>query len=159
MLFFLIFFMVFSLDRLSKAMALGHLAPAESIPVIPNLFYLTRVQNTGAAFGLLKDSQIALSVVSVLFLAFLFCFVIPSWRRQQNANSPVGLGRRRLCEVSWAMMGAGALGNLVDRLTVGAVIDFLDFRIWPVFNIADTFICIGAAFMMIDYFMSRQKKG
>lgn len=96
-------------------------------PILPNVFHLTLVHNTGVAFGLLKGSGL-LVTLGTLGIIVGFC-----WSRLLTLSAGLILG--------------GAIGNLIDRLRVGAVIDFLDFRIWPVFNLADSCITLGAVLM------------
>ena len=130
--FFLLVFLVFILDRISKIAAL-HCLSGNGIPVVPGIFHLTPVQNTGAAFGILRGEPKFLAGVSVAAVTAIFFFL-----------------RRR--SLSWALVIGGALGNLYDRLQYGYVIDFLDFRVWPVFNFADAAICVGAAWIVLDFF-------
>ncbi len=104
----------------------------------PGFFHLTRVENTGAAFGLLKGSGPLLIVVSAICIVLLGAYLIH--------HSLKGIVSLRT--IASSLVIAGAFGNLTDRLWYGTVIDFLDFRIWPVFNIADVSICIGAALVV-----------
>ncbi|MBI3321491.1 MAG: signal peptidase II [Candidatus Omnitrophica bacterium] len=123
-------------DQLSKSLILTSFAPGESLPVIPGLLHLTYVQNTGAAFGLLKGQQTLFIVLSLAVVAWiLYEFV----RRPLTTSSIV-----------WgcALILGGALGNLVDRLRLGYVVDFIDLRVWPVFNVGDSAITIGVALLL-----------
>lgn len=128
--------MVFAADRLTKALALRTLDSVSTVPVVPGIFHLTLVRNTGVAFGLLQGWGLWVALATVAVLAGLTA----SARRQGHLKQrlfPLGLG----------LVLGGAAGNLVDRLQAGAVIDFLDFRIWPVFNVADSCITSGAILM------------
>ena len=101
--------------------------------MLPGVFHVTLVHNTGAAFGILKNEPkflIGISVAAVLAIVFFL--------------------RRR--SFSWALIIGGTFGNLYDRLQYGYVIDFLDFRVWPVFNLADASICIGVAWIVWSFF-------
>jgi signal peptidase II len=125
------------LDRLSKAWIRHHFELGES-RAVTTWFYLTFVQNTGTAFGLFQGNNRALLILAVLILAALL------------------YGARGLSERGgfWGSLGValvlgGAVGNLMDRVHYGQVIDFLDFRVWPVFNFADSAITIGTASIMI----------
>lgn len=133
---------VFLLDQLSKMWILRHFSLGEGIPVWPGVFHLTRVNNTGAAFGILKNSGFFLTVISILCVIVLVIVVGRSVA--QNIVS--------MRSVAGGLVAAGALGNLVDRLRYGYVIDFLDFRVWPVFNIADAAICVGVTIVAITLF-------
>ncbi|HOD12509.1 MAG TPA: signal peptidase II [Candidatus Omnitrophota bacterium] len=135
-------------DRLSKLFFLNTLSLGESIPVIRNIFHFTLVHNTGIAFGLFKDQGfifIGVSLASVLFF---------SWMLFVHPQSPLP---GRLSVVSFSLIISGAIGNLIDRLQYGFVIDFIDLRIWPVFNIADSAITIGACVFILTCIPSSAK--
>ena len=103
----------------------------ESLPVIPNVFHLTYIINRGAAFGMLTNQRwVFLAVAFVLIIVYGF------YRKRVN-NGPLSL------RVGTALLIAGAIGNGIDRYVLHGVVDFFDFRIWPIFNIADIGICVG----------------
>lgn len=122
---------VLSLDQIAKFLATKYLLPQQSIPVVKGIFQLTLVFNRGAAFGMLKN-QVPLFILTSLFAIVLICFNLKDNRYV------------RLYRISLSLILAGAIGNLIDRIIFGHVIDFLDFRIWPVFNFADSAITVGA---------------
>lgn len=119
------------LDQVSKLIVQMTMQENQSIPVLPGIFHLTYVRNPGAAFGFFPDRTPFFIAVTflILFLVFLFYRRLPPEKKWQR----LALG----------LMVGGACGNLIDRLRVGEVIDFLDFRIWPVFNVADMAITAG----------------
>ncbi len=130
---------VFVLDQLSKAwiyatMPLGSYGRT-GIEVIPNFFYLVHVGNTGAAWSMLSGKSFFLALLALATLAAIFI-----WRHA------LGL-RDRLTQVAFGLLCGGIIGNLVDRLVHGHVIDFVDLHfgsyVYPTFNIADSGICIG----------------
>ncbi len=124
-----IFITVF--DQLVKWIVVSHMELGETIPLIRNVFHLTYIQNPGAAFGLLPHQDgFFLAIVAVLFAAF---FVMRKRIPGKPFYFPAAVG----------MLLGGALGNGIDRVRLGAVVDFFDFRIWPIFNVADIFICLG----------------
>ena len=140
------------LDQLSKYAIVGSLRYGERLPVVPGLLDLTYVRNPGGAFSFFASGPYewrmaffvgTTSVALVLLLIFLA-------RHEPDARlSPLSLG---------AIMG-GALGNLIDRLVHGEVIDFLDVHLWngytwPTFNVADSAIVIGVALMVLEVFFS-----
>lgn len=133
---FIIVLAVLSLDQLTKYLLNTNLAPGGSLPVIKNIFYLSLVHNRGAAFGILKN-QTYLFVFASLFAVVLILHTLKRHSRQRVSLYTLSLG----------LILAGALGNLIDRLRFGYVIDFLDFRVWPVFNIADSAITVGAVLL------------
>ena len=131
---FLIFVsIILSLDQLSKFLITKNLILNQSIPVLKGIFHLTLIHNRGAAFGILKN-QIPLFILISLFTIALILFNLKSYKHKKFS----------IYNISLSLILAGALGNLIDRLFFGYVIDFLDFRIWPVFNIADSAITAGA---------------
>jgi len=137
-LLFMTAFFVYAIDRVTKLFALKALHTGESIEVLPRIFNFTLVLNNGAAFGLLKDQAAFFIIVSVIVVV---CIIVYAWR---TGITSVPLA------VSLGLMLGGALGNLVDRISFsGCVIDFLDFRIWPVFNVADSAISVGVAILIL----------
>lgn len=134
------------LDQLSKAWVSHALPQYAVLPVIPNFFNLVHVHNRGAAFGLLSSWPVSFvsgffTITTLLVLAVLgYLF----WRLP---------ARDRLAATGYSLIIAGALGNLIDRLRLGEVIDFLDFYLgryhWPAFNVADILICLGAGLLML----------
>ena len=128
---FIIVLATLSLDRLTKFLITKNLFQNQSIPIIKGIFHITLVYNRGAAFGILKN-QIPLFIITSLFAIILIYFNLKENRQSKSYS------------ITLSLILAGALGNLVDRLFFGYVIDFLDFRIWPVFNVADSAITIGA---------------
>lgn len=114
-------------DQLTKLLVLGAIPLYGTIKIIPKFFYLTHLYNTGAAFGMLHDSNRFFMGVSVGALVLLF------WQRRHFVSTSM--------QVGWILIMSGVLGNLCDRFWRGHVIDFLGFEIfgyyWPPFNIAD----------------------
>ncbi|OGX15426.1 MAG: signal peptidase II [Omnitrophica WOR_2 bacterium RBG_13_41_10] len=123
------------LDQLTKSIVIKNLSPNQSIPIIKGLLYVTFVRNRGAAFGILKN-QLPLFIFTALF-AVVLIFLVISKKRQ----------RPLILNISLGLILAGAIGNLIDRIFLGYVVDFIDFRIWPVFNVADSAITIGAVLL------------
>ena len=130
---FLTSILVLAADRWTKHLALTHLSHETSVPVLPGIFHFTLVENTGIAFGLFQQHS------GVLFLAITVCVIALLYFSGSNHSSSLGQ------KVAYGLILGGAIGNWFDRVTVGHVIDFLDFRIWPVFNIADSCISVGVA--------------
>ncbi|GIW40442.1 MAG: lipoprotein signal peptidase [Candidatus Binatia bacterium] len=143
---------VFVLDQTTKWYVARSFELHESLPVIEGFFHLTYVRNKGGAFGLLAgwDSGLRLPfflVASALAIGFLFYFL-----RQLDE-------RDRWGQFALGGIFGGALGNLVDRVRMGEVVDFFDFHFrgyaWPAFNIADSFITIGAVTLLFQSFFPR----
>jgi len=135
---------IVALDSLTKHWVLQNMLYGESRP-ITSFFYLTYVRNTGSAFGLFQDSNMAL-----LALAFIILGVL--------AYSAKSLVEQTGRWGYWALplIVGGAIGNILDRLQYGYVVDFFDFRIWPVFNIADSAISVGTVLLALG--MLRAKR-
>jgi signal peptidase II len=124
-------------DQISKWWVQSTLLPGHSLPVLPPWFFITHVQNPGAAFGLMANRTPLIIVVSL-------GVVIAAWvKRKQIARQP------RTLRWGITLSLSGAIGNLIDRIRVGQVIDFLDLRIWLwVFNVADICIVVGVTLLI-----------
>lgn len=134
---------IFLLDRVTKSLILSHFIPRESLVVIDKIFSITYVRNTGGAFGLFAGEAgffIYLSIVVIILISFYLFF---------------GRERDFYARICLALVLGGAMGNLFDRVFYGYVIDFLDFRIWPVFNLADTAISVGSGLLLLKIFCFR----
>ena len=117
----------------------------ESIPILPNIFHITYILNPGAAFGLFANQTFFFIVLAVLMIAAVIYFY-PAIKRESTWMQ-VGIG----------LLLGGAIGNLIDRIQIGMVVDFFDFRIWPIFNIADVGIVCGAFIIVITSFLAKEK--
>ncbi len=145
---------VFLFDRILKIWVLLHLREGEGFPVWTGVFHITRVNNAGAAFGLWKNSPVFLILVSALSLIFIGIYLSGIFRQRTPEKKLTWAERGSV--YGWALVAGGALGNLYDRIHFGYVIDFIDLRIWPVFNIADSSICIGVFWILLS--VMKQKK-
>lgn len=129
------------LDQVSKAIALTILEPGRPVELIDGFLRLTLTSNDGGAFGLFQGFGTAIAVLAALVSAGIIGILL--WGPPQRRSMAIGL----VC------IAGGALGNLIDRLVRGAVIDFLEIRwrtfSWPVFNIADTVIVIGTGLVLV----------
>ena len=147
---------IFALDQATKAVVERTVPLYESIVVVPGLFRITHLKNTGAAFGLFAGQA---GIVRTLFFAVItigaLILILLIFR---NAR-----GNRILTPLSLGMIMAGALGNLVDRIRWGCVIDFLDVywrnHHWPAFNIADSAITVGILLVLVEQLFFHRKTG
>lgn len=130
---FIIALFILLLDQSTKLLAVKNLILNQSVPLIRGVLHLSLIHNRGAAFGILKN-QTPLFVSVSVFAVILIYFALRDNRCK----------RFSFYSISLAFILAGAFGNLLDRIRFGYVIDFLDFRVWPVFNVADSAITIGA---------------
>ena len=129
--------LVVVLDQFTKFLVKNNLQLGDSIPLIKNIFHLTYVTNTGSAFGLFKNLNVFFVIFSIIVI-----FVIFYYLRQIKK-------KERLVIYSIGLLLGGTIGNLIDRIAYGAVIDFIDFKIWPVFNVADSAVTISIVMLII----------
>ncbi len=137
--------LVLAADQLSKIWIRSHLALGESVPET-GFFQLTHVPNTGAVFGLFQGQSSALIAIALIDVIVLLLFVLFIYRRfpvLDNSLSRIALG----------LILGGTVGNLIDRLRLGHVTDFIEVGIWPTFNIADSAMVVGVA--MFAYYLLR----
>lgn len=132
MIFFIALIIVF-LDQLTKFFVTRNFSLYQSVPVIKGVFHLTLVHNRGAAFGILKGQAPLFIFTAVIAIIMIYAGLRNGAHKKLSVST-----------ISLSFILAGAIGNLIDRILLGYVIDFLDFRVWPVFNVADSAITIGA---------------
>ncbi|MCY4523300.1 MAG: signal peptidase II [Halobacteriovoraceae bacterium] len=141
-------------DQFSKGIVESNFYHGETLPVIDGFFNITYIRNPGAAFGFLATAPKTVRQILFLFLPVIICgwLVVLIW---QNRHKPFFLS------LSYSLILAGAIGNLIDRFTLSYVVDFLDFywgrHHYPAFNIADSCITTAAGMLLIDYFMQWKK--
>jgi len=126
-LIFSISIFVILLDQLTKYLISKYMVLHQSIPLINNILHLTYIQNTGAGFGILKSQNTFLIFISLIIIGIIL-FHIKKIVKEKQIHIPI------------ALILGGAVGNLIDRIFLNHVIDFIDFRIWPAFNAADSAI-------------------
>ena len=140
-------------DQFTKWLAQASLIPYQPVPVIP-MFNLTLAYNTGAAFSMLSDAS-GWQRWFFVSLAIVVVIVLFSWVWRMRADE-------RLHAISITLILGGALGNLIDRLLHGYVVDFLDVYYgsyhWPIFNIADSAITVGVVVLIIDMFINQKNE-
>lgn len=132
------------IDFVSKIIVNNFMNVHDSIPVIKDFFSISYFRNTGGAWSILNNHTWLLTVVSFVIIGFLIYYVYK--------NKP----KNKLEMVGYSMILGGSVGNFLDRIIYGYVIDFLDFNIFrynfPIFNFADTFIVLGVIFLVIYNF-------
>lgn len=134
---------VILIDQISKFFVVKFLYQGQ-IDIIPNVFSLTYVENTGAAWGLFAEFNAIIQVIiPIVIIGILMYFSYTSKSKSDIVFSTFILG--------------GAIGNYIDRMMRGYVVDFLDFKVWPVFNFADIMIVLGCALMCINMFRKEEE--
>jgi len=139
------------LDQITKIWAINNLKNAGTITIIPNFFRLVYVENFGAAFGILQNKRWIFIVISVTVIIGIVFFLL---RHYNKLNIFV--------KIALAMLLGGAIGNFIDRIRLGYVIDFLSFRLFnayefPVFNVADIFIVISTFAILILVMLNKHE--
>lgn len=134
------------LDQFSKYIVVENMALGESIPIIEEIFHLTYILNPGAAFGIFAHNRLFFIAIAVVVIGIII------WARREILASPWEV------KAGCGLFLGGAIGNLIDRARQGLVIDFFDFRIWPVFNIADIAICIGVGLIIWNLLKTELKR-
>ena len=147
MIYLLIIVAVMVLDRIVKIAVTSHMDPGQTIPVIENIFHITYVQNTGAAFSMLQGHPMLLIILPAVVIGIGIIFVLV----MSKAYNKVFL-------VSVSLICGGGLGNLTDRMSQGYVTDMFDFRVFPVFNVADICVVVGCGLLML-YMIIYTNKG
>ncbi len=147
MIFLMICFLVVLVDFFVKRWAEQILTKIETMPLWQNVFHLTYVENSGAAFGMFKNGRFVFIALTIIIVLGIIWFIIKNRKKDKLLNL-------------WlSFIAGGAVGNLIDRIWLGYVVDLFDFRFinFPVFNVADIFVCIGA-FLVVVYFLINDDK-
>lgn len=138
------------IDQIVKILVINKMALQQSIIVINNFFNITYVRNTGAAWSILSGNVLLLIMISVLALVTIYYYLI----KDKDLN--------KIDIVSYSMLVGGIIGNLIDRIVHGYVIDYLDFKIFnynfPIFNIADTLIVISIIIIGISLIVGEYRE-
>lgn len=138
------------IDQIVKILVISKLALQQSITIINNFFNITYVRNTGAAWSILSGNVLLLIMISVLALVAIYYYLI----KDKELN--------KIDIVSYSMLIGGIIGNLIDRVVHGYVIDYLDFKIFnynfPIFNVADTLIVISIIIIGISLIVGEYRE-
>lgn len=146
---FILSFIMLIIDQLSKIIVINNIEPSTGIKLINNFLYITFVKNEGAAFSILQGGRIFFIVLSIFVLVIMIKYIF------DDKNI------RKIEVLSYSLLIAGIIGNLIDRIVYGYVVDFIDIYLFgydfPVFNVADMCIVIGAVVLASTY-MTRGEK-
>ncbi len=141
--FFALALFILACDQFSKNWIIRQFEPGESWPIVKGIFHLTYVRNPGAAFGILAFRTSFFIIISLLMI-FLIIYG-ERFFTQESFSLRLGM----------SLLAGGATGNLIDRMKYGYVVDFLDFKIWPVFNVADISLVVGIVLLFYGLQKSR----
>ena len=146
--------LIILMDQVTKYMVVDHFRYGESVPMIPGFFSLTYIRNTGAAFGFLATANPSFRVPFFLVVPIIAMVVLGFLYRDLPQDA-------RVRSMALGLVSGGALGNLIDRVRLGYVVDFLDFHYkneyyFPAFNVADSAICVGVAILLLSTMTKRE---
>lgn len=144
MFFYILGIILIILDQVTKLLITDKLDPGQTIPIIDGILHFTYVHNPGIAFGLFPKMNVIIIVLSIVTIFLLFLIY-----RKTNSGDI-------WTKTALIFIASGAVGNLLDRIQYNVVIDFIDFRFWPVFNLADSFIVIGVFILFIIIFLTKE---
>lgn len=143
MVLLIIFLLILLADQYSKLVVQQDMIVGQSIPIIHKIFHFTYVQNTGGAFGILRGCTNLFIIVSIMVIVLIVYFMFKEGKRDT------------FIKIVFSIVLGGAISNLIDRVRLGYVVDFIDFQVWPVFNIADSAITVGMILLLIYLFFKR----
>ncbi|WKL02997.1 signal peptidase II [Paenibacillus amylolyticus] len=151
MVYYILAFIVFLLDQGTKYLIATWMELKEEIPVIGNFFVITSHRNSGAAFGILQDQRWFFIVVTLIVVVALI------WYLQKVKDT-----LHKLLPVALSLVLGGAIGNFLDRALTGEVVDFVQLNFgsytFPIFNIADSAICIGVGLIIVETLLEGQRE-
>lgn len=133
-------------DQITKRLILTSMDVNNSIAIIDGIFHITYIQNRGAAFSILQEKTSFLIIMQIIVILVIAVYIIKK-RKSEGKVLLTGL----------SLIMAGGFGNLADRLVYGYVVDFLDFRVWPIFNVADISVCVGCGLLVLYVFILEPK--
>ena len=141
------------LDQLTKYLTVLHLKPIDTYPIIEDVFHFTYVENTGAAFGMMKDARWIFMITSTVAIIGILAYMI-----HRTYIKKVKMPWMEALSLS--LIVGGGIGNMIDRTVLGYVVDMIDCRFidFAVFNVADSFVCIGAGVMILYLFVEMGKE-
>lgn len=134
------------IDQISKYYIQSTMSLGASIPVVADIFHITYILNPGAAFGILENQRWFFIIIAITMIGFTI-YLYPKFKNEHW-----------IMRIGTALLLGGAIGNLIDRIKTGYVVDFFDFRIWPIFNIADIGIVVGVSLIVYSLFFLVNKK-
>lgn len=140
-MYYIIIIVAVMLDQVVKYIIRSNMDLYQSIPIIDGIFHITYIQNTGAAFSMFSGHTGILALVTVIITIGILVYL---FKLRKDGHWALML--------SLALIVSGGLGNIVDRLSLKYVVDFLDLRVWPIFNLADVYVCCGCGLLVVYVF-------
>ncbi|CAJ1002022.1 MULTISPECIES: signal peptidase II [Bacillales] len=147
-MYYLIAAAIVALDQWTKNLVVTRMELGQSIPLIPDVFHLTSHRNMGAAFGILQNQRWLFVIITIAVVIGILVSLVRIGKRQPRVSLALSL-----------VLG-GAIGNFIDRVSTGQVVDFLDFTLinFPIFNVADMAITFGVALLLLDVLLEGRRK-
>ncbi|WP_312653570.1 signal peptidase II [Aminipila sp.] len=145
-MYYIIIIVAVMLDQVVKYIIRSNMDLYQSIPIIGGIFHITYIQNTGAAFSMFSGHTGILALITVIITIGILVYL---FRLRKDGHWALML--------SLSLIVAGGLGNIVDRLSLKYVVDFLDLRVWPIFNLADVYVCCGCGLLVVYVFFIESK--
>lgn len=145
-MYFIIIALIVFLDQLIKYLIQVNIDLNHSIPLIDGFFHFTYIQNRGAAFSILQNQTMLLIILPLIVTVIVLIYIT---KKRKTEHWSILL--------SMSLISAGGIGNLIDRIAYGYVVDYFDFRVFPIFNIADISVCAGCGLLVIYMFFIEPK--
>ncbi|CAM5787192.1 MULTISPECIES: signal peptidase II [Brevibacillus] len=147
-MYFIIAAAIIALDQWTKSLVVKHMELGQSIPLIQDVLHLTSHRNTGAAFGILANQRMLFVVITIAVVVGILISLIRIGKSQPRVS------------LALSMVLGGAIGNFIDRVTTGKVVDFVDVTVinFPIFNVADMAITIGVGLLLLDVLLDSKRK-
>lgn len=146
-MYFIIIAFVVALDQLTKYLIRANLELNSTIPLLDGIFHITYIHNSGAAFSMFQNKTGFLIAMQLAVITVVLVYLIKKQKKEHWCLL-----------LSLSLIAAGGMGNLIDRVLNGYVVDFLDFRIWPIFNVADISVCVGCGLLILYMFFVEPKR-
>lgn len=145
-MYFIFIALIIILDQLTKYLIQANIDLNHTVPIIDGIFHLTYIHNSGAAFNILENKTGLLIFMPLIITIIVLVYLV---KKRKTEHWTILL--------SMSLIAAGGIGNLIDRVAYGYVVDFFDFRIFPIFNIADISVCCGCGLLIIYMFFVEPK--
>lgn len=145
-MYFIIIAVIIILDQFIKYLIQANIDLNHTIPIIDGVFHITYIQNTGAAFSILQNQTMLLIVMPFIITIIVLFYILKKRKTEHWALL-----------LSMSLIAGGGIGNLIDRIAYGYVVDFFDFRVFPIFNVADISVCVGCGLLVIYMFLLEPK--